>query len=175
MKFKPKFFMVFDVESIGLHGDAFSIAWVVIDYAGVKQEEGCLAYDRQLADGYDIDRLWVNENIPPIEPNCSSLEEMQDLFWNKWVEWHLKGASAVTDCGWPVETNFLSSCIKAKPVDRKWSGPYPLLDISSIMLAHGLNPVESTPRLPDELPLHHPLMDARQSARQLVELLHSSS
>lgn len=28
-----------------------------------------------------------------------------------------------------------------------------------------------TERLPDELPAHHPLMDARQSARQLVDCL----
>ena len=34
-------FMVFDVESIGLHGDGFAVAWVVVNREGERLGEGC--------------------------------------------------------------------------------------------------------------------------------------
>jgi hypothetical protein len=46
-------------------------------------------------------------------------------------------------------------------------GPYPLHEIASFMTAAGMDPMATYARLPDELPKHHPLADARQSARLL--------
>jgi hypothetical protein len=51
------------------------------------------------------------------------------------------------------------------------SGPYPLHDLASILLAHGRDPLAKNERLPEELPEHDPLNDARQSARLLHEVL----
>ena len=61
--------------------------------------------------------------------------------------------------------------MKLNHKEREWQGPYPLHDLASVILALGGNALELTERLPDELPAHHPLMDARQSARQLVACL----
>ena len=54
---------------------------------------------------------------------------------------------------------------------REWQGPYPLHDLASVLLALGADALAVAERRPNELPAHHPLMDARQSARQLVECL----
>jgi hypothetical protein len=69
-----------------------------------------------------------------------------------------------------VEANFLSACVKLNHAEREWQGPYPLHDLASIMLAQGRN-LRAVTRWPDEVPAHHPLMDARQSARQLAACL----
>jgi hypothetical protein len=57
---------------------------------------------------------------------------------------------------------------------REWGGPYPLHDLASVQLALGLDPLAVNERLPDEMPEHHPLMDDRQSARQLVSALNAT-
>jgi hypothetical protein len=75
------------------------------------------------------------------------------------------------DCAWPVEARFLAACVDDQPEQRAWEGPYPLIDIASVRLAAGLDPLATVERLPSEMPAHDPLADARQSARLLIEAL----
>ena len=49
-----------------------------------------------------------------------------------------------------------------EPDDHQHAGDFPERDADALAV---------TDRLPDELPAHHPLMDARQSARQLLAAL----
>lgn len=93
---------------------------------------------------------------------------MREKFWRRWLHWKEKGAVLAAECAWPVEGRFLNECIDTLPTDRKWAGPYPLLEISSIMIAGGMDPMANHPRLDDEQPAHNPLADARQSARLLM-------
>ena len=44
-------FMVFDVESVGLHGEGFAVAWVVVNIDGEKLDEGCLSCNPTLCNG----------------------------------------------------------------------------------------------------------------------------
>ena len=60
-------FMVFDVESIGLHGDGFAVAWVVVNREGERLGEGCMACPRDLCAGTAESRLWVDENVPALD------------------------------------------------------------------------------------------------------------
>jgi hypothetical protein len=76
----------------------------------------------------------------------------------------------VADCAYPVETSFIDDCL-ADDASREAQAPYPLLDVASVRLAVGLNPAATEKRLPNELPPHDPVADARQSARLLVEAL----
>ena len=75
------------------------------------------------------------------------------------------------ECTWPVEARLLTDCITDDVTrERHWEGPHPVLDISAVLLAAGMAPCgwfERTEREPE----HHPLGDARQSARLLVEAL----
>lgn len=164
-------FMVFDVESIGLHGEGFAVGWVVVNRHGARLAEGLLSCDPSICSGRPEDRDWVRANIPAMKPTHGSPAEVCSAFWVEWLRWAGQGAMLVADCAWPVEANFLSACVRLEPGGRAWTGPYPLLDLASIIWAKGGDPLELSERLADELPAHHPLMDARQSARQLLDWL----
>jgi hypothetical protein len=164
----PDKFMVFDVESIGLHGEGFAVAWVVVDREGKKLGEGCLSCDPSQCSGSDENRLWVSGNVPGLKITNPTKQHLRNAFWHEWRHWADQGAVLVADCAWPVEANFLSACVRLNHSEREWQGPYPLHDLASVLLALGDDSLAITERLPDELPAHHPLMDARQSARQLV-------
>lgn len=168
-------FMVFDVESIGLYGEGFAVAWVVVNREGERIGEGCLSCDPSLCAGTDESRQWVAENVPPLELTSPTKQHLRHVFWHWWRHWADRGAVLVADCAWPVEANFLSACVKLNHKERELEGPYPLHDLASVILALGRDPLAVTERLPDELPAHHPLMDARQSARQLIEALRKTT
>jgi hypothetical protein len=162
-------FMVFDVESIGLHGEGFAVGWVVVRDDGVLVADGCLACPTSTAHGDDEGRQWVSENCPILPTNCPNPQEVRRLFWNYWSEWKAQGAVMVADCAWPVEARFLIACVN-DDASRTWGGPYPLHELASFMVAAGMDPHATYYRLPDE-PQHDPLGDARQSARLLVTAL----
>lgn len=163
--------MVFDVESIGLHGEGYAFGYVVINGDGVEVECGRWACDPKVASGYESNLKWVQENVPPIEINEPTPEYVRYRFWEAWTKWREKGAVLAADCGWPVEGNFLEACIQWDEMERQFQGPYPFLEISSVMIAKGIDPMMDHERLENELPKHDPLCDARQSARLLWEAL----
>jgi hypothetical protein len=163
-------FMVFDVESIGLHGEGFAVGWCVIK-DGAEVQEGYLSCPPENAHGSDESRRWVAENVPRMEPDCDTPREVRDLFWRMWRRWADQGAVLVADCAWPVEARFLAACVDDDPSEREWKGPYPLHDLASVLLALGRDPLATNERLPTELPAHHPMTDAKQSARLLVSAL----
>jgi len=168
---KNDLFMVFDVESVGLHGEGFAVGWVVVDRKGERLEECCLSCDPAQCAGTDKSRDWVLENVHPLAVTSPTKQHLRNSFWHEWRKWADKGAVLVADCAWPVEANFLNACVRLNHSEREWQGPYPLHDLASVLLAVGADPLAVTERLPDELPAHHPLMDARQSARQLITAL----
>lgn len=162
------FYMVFDVESIGLHGEGFAVAFGVFDDNGKVYDKGEFACHPDRAFGHINDRKWVNDNVPMQLATHESPIDVREAFWEKWVEWKGKGAALVADCGWPVEGRFLEKCIDDDAA-RRWEGPYPLLDLASVLIANGQDPLCDRPRLPDELPKHDPAADVRQTARLFLE------
>lgn len=179
----PPYFMVFDVESVGLHGGGFAVGWVVVNTAeGVTLEENLLACDPAHAHAHDeVDRAWIaGEVVPALSDEAwprgpmqyvEKPEEVRELFWTAWKYWKERGAWLAADVAWPVEARFLSACIDTAPTVRGWQGPYPLVDIASVRLAVGLDPLGTEERRENEKPAHNPLADARQSARLLIEAL----
>ena len=175
MSQKADRFLVIDVESVGLHGEGFAVGWVEIDRAGVVHGEGrawcepSKAVDHDDPDG----RAWVAANVPRpsgIQP-LADTRSVRDAFWKVWQEAKARGVLLAADCCWPVESRFLAACVGDDPHSRRWAGPYPLIDVSSVILTAGLDPSATFPRREDELPQHDPLTDARQSARLLAESL----
>jgi hypothetical protein len=168
----PPLFMVFDVESVGLHGEGFAVAWVVVDRSGEGVASAAYSCDPSLAVGDDEGREWVAENVTvPPAGRKRHPAHVRDEFWRAWEDARSRGATLWAECCWPVEANFLSACVADDPGARRWAGPYPLHDVASVRLAAGLDPLATVDRLPDELPAHNPLADARQSARLLIEAL----
>lgn len=168
---KPdQLFMVFDVESIGLHGEGWAVGWVVVDMHGTKHDYGRHSCDPNLAQGEHEGRLWVANNVPNLTEICDDPQEVRERFWAAWNHWRGKCAVLVADCAWPVEARFLAACVDDAPGEREYQGPYPLHELASFMVAAGMDPMATYERLPDE-PQHDPLGDARQSARLLLQAL----
>lgn len=165
-------YMVFDVESVGLHGEGFAVGWVVVQDDGEEVGSGRYACPPAEAEGTEEGRAWVQAHVPAF----SLLEEntwgVRCAFWEAWLDWRAQGALLVADCAWPVEARFLAACVDDLPGMREWDGPYPLHDVATLRLAAGLDPLATVDRLPTELPQHDPLADARQSARLWLEARH---
>lgn len=162
--------MVFDVESVGLHGEGYAVGFVVI-HRGAEVDKGLYACPPASARGTPDDRAWLVENVPELGGDLLDPDQVRQMFWRKWMSWRDDGAVLAADCGWPVEARFLCSCIYANPEERKWLGPYPLIDVASVLLVAGMDPLATRERRPDELPVHDPVCDARQSARLMLESL----
>lgn len=182
---QPKYF-VFDIESIGLFGEGFAFGYVVVTQDGDELGSSYCCCPSDNADGFEEDRTWVNNNVlpnlPPFtrddawESPCEWVvptpESLREVFLSHWLSWKKNQPQIVmvSDCSWPVESNFLTACFRDKPQSRS-DAPYPFLDLSGILLAAGLDPTETFPREGREEPAHNPLNDARQSARILIETL----
>lgn len=162
--------IVFDVESVGLHGEGFAVGFVILEDGRVIASGSC-ACPLDAARGDASDRKWVQDNVtlPAQHVPRSSPREVREWFWGIWTRYKKDGAELWTDCGWPVEANFLSACIADEPLGRKWEGPYPLHDVALVIKAAGGDPLATNLREPGEEPAHNPLTDARQSARLLLE------
>lgn len=171
MTSKNPLYFVFDVESIGLHGEGFAVGFVVVDGLGNRQDYDLFSCDPKMARGSMDGHEWVKNNCPVLPLRYEATWQMRAAFWHKWQEWKQRGSMLVADCCWPVETRFLSDCVRDNPMEREWQGPYPLYDLAWLCLACGKDPTAKRERLDDELPEHNPLNDARQSARILVEML----
>lgn len=165
-------YFIFDVESIGLHGEGFAVGGGVYLANGAVQWEFGFACQPSEAWSDDAeDAMWVMANVPMLEVTHRTPEKMRDSFWVEWLRAKNQGAIAAVECGWPVEADFLHRCIHDKRSMRKWEGPYPLHEIATYMAASGMDPMMKYDRFPNELPIHNPLADARMSARLLAEAL----
>jgi len=167
-------FFVFDVESVGLHGEAFAVAGgVYIDAAAQSEFRFCCPIEE--AKGDDDDRKWVKANVPVMEITHRHPAAVREAFWSEWekAKKRYPGITMAGECIWPVEAAFVAACIRQEIADRKWSGPYPFHEIASVMLAAGMDPMATYEREESEKPAHEPLADARQSARLLATALRS--
>jgi len=165
-----KSFFVFDVESVGLHGEGFAVAGGVYLENGATQWEFFYACHPDAAIGEIIDFEWVLKNLPVITRTHYTPALVRDAFWNEWMKAKAAGALMAVECGWPVEGRFLNACIEDDK-SRKWEGPYPMIEISTYLIAAGMDPMAKNTRTPSEMPEHNPLSDARLSARLLSEAI----
>ncbi len=176
MQLKDMKFMIFDVESIGLHGEAWAVGWVLMDSEGEITEEHLVYCDPSLARGRPENYQWVLDNCHwrGYKDYCDNSEKVDDpgevcsVFWECWLEAQNNGFHLLADVAWPVEARFLIACIDMYPNLREWKGPFPLLDLSSIVTAQSNVQLE---RPSSCMPVHNPLADARFSALELTKYL----
>lgn len=169
----PKFFFIFDVESIGLHGEGFAVAGGVYSSTGEMKAEFSMSCPRAEAMGPNDDRDWIDANVPALEITHADPKALRKAFWSLWLKYKAQYDDLVmaAECQWPVEARFIQSCIEDDFDQLKWAGPYPFHDIASIMAAAGMDPMVTRDREPSEMPAHNPLGDARQSARLLAKAI----
>lgn len=160
-----------DVESIGMHGEGFAVAYVVHNATGVEIDAGCIACNTAAAKGGDDDRAWVAQHVtlPDCTERCANPRQVRAAFWQRWLRWRETGAQLVADIAWPVEARFLAACVDDAGAAAHWQGPFPLLDVATLLVATGIDPTTPQPRRASELPMHNPLADARHCARLWFE------
>lgn len=179
----PPYFLVLDVETVGLFGEPFAFGAVVLNGKTLETEvEVFVACPFSAAKGPPDDKAFVEKEVAPavylsdkIPPHraVTTPDHLRDQFAELWQHWQARGAVIVGDHIFPCEAEFLSGMW----VERKVSGkaevpsPYPVLDIASMLAMYGRDPVQEFERELEELPRHNPLADARQSARVLRWLL----
>lgn len=170
MERTPMNILSFDVESNGLHGQAFAVG-AVIRHVETAQEVDRIGL-RCPIEG-DVN-AWVAENVLPalaeMPETHTSAREMRAAFWT-WYQ-TAKGKYAdlvmVADIGYPVETGFLTACQADDPA-RAWEGPYPLHEVATLLLAADIDPDIDRLKFAgydaDELHAHNPIDDALVSAK----------
>lgn len=163
----------FDLEANGLHGQAFAVGAVVMDATGKIHDEfsaRCLLHG-------PVDPF-VRENILPalvdMPVTHKTYAELCEAFWAWYLKTEPKTDYVLVSNGYPVEYRFLLDCQKADLEERYWQHPYPILDLSSLLLQIG-NKISSKNKLVGEIKKtgsfvqHHPLHDARVAALMAFE------
>lgn len=124
--------MVFDCESIGLHGQTWAVGYVVLDEDSIVEEAWAYCPPTLCSgspDGYD----WIKTNCPWGEKGLSEGvrqalklppgtrlmrgSDVSDWFWSRWIDHSKKGGEIWADVPWPVEARFLNSCVESR---RSW-------------------------------------------------------
>lgn len=159
----------FDAETDGLYGEAFAIGAAVLDSAGTIIETFS-----GVAGAEDVKSEWVLANSIPVlcdMPTFASRTALREAFWQFYMKWR-STSLILADVPYPVEAQLLRSCVEEDLDGRMYEGPYPLLDVASILYAKGENP------LLDRLTfsgwngrVHHPLDDAIASCLCVLKVM----
>ena len=168
----------FDAETNGLWGDAFAISAAVY-------EDGKLVADFTAYLGPDgITDDWVKDNVLPkldgLEQTHDSYDAMLADFASFYME-HKKDADIIAHMGVPVEAKVLLD-MHQKGYIGDWDGPFPFLDVASVLKAKGFDPtsVDSYNKEfglmegraeAEGLEAHHPLYDSVAAAVCYMHLM----
>lgn len=127
----------FDVESNGLHGDAFAVAGVLVD-------EHRHILEQFVARSPILGKVdpWVKENVlgpmNDIEETHADAKMMRSAFW-KWYVPLKAGADMVVAANpYPVEAQFLLACQNDDMSVRSFEHPFPYYDLSSMLYMLGI-------------------------------------
>lgn len=127
----------FDIESNGLHGEAFAIAALVMKTDGTVTSE----FLGRSPIKKPIDS-WVAEKVIPMLEDFpqthANAKAMRMAFWDWYLEQEPETDYVLINNGYPVEYRFLLQCQEDNLADRYWQHPFPMLDLSSLLLQIGI-------------------------------------
>lgn len=163
-----------DAECNGLGGRAFAVG-MTLSLPGVEQDSAVFRCD--IGDVH-VDP-WVAENVWPaiadIPINCAGgYPQLLAEVGLTYAHWGGRQVPTIAHVAWPAEARLLLDVFSG---NRVWDGPYPLIDVASVLLAKGHDPLTVDGYLaahgveaPSGSP-HHPLYDARAAERCYRHLL----
>ena len=158
----------FDLETNGLHGGAFAVGAVVMDSKGKVTDQfvaRCPLDD-------EVDE-WVQANVLPAISQLSVTHTDQKSLRHDFWQWYLRAEPGIdyvlVSNGYPVEYRFLLQCQEDDLDTRYWQHPFPILDLTSILLATGHDPSAKSKLIgqivqENKFARHHPLDDAKIAA-----------
>ncbi|ADI02114.1 hypothetical protein [Syntrophothermus lipocalidus] len=161
-----KYFFV-DAETDGLYGPVIAVGAVVYDDGWTELGTFQGAVD---LDNYIMTEEWVKQNVLPhmkqIAPRYESESELLDAFWGFWIT-HREGCLCIADVAYPVEMSLFKKCVLKNEQERRFQGPYPLLDLSTALYVKGIDPLIDRGALVsgEAFTRHNPLDDARLAAK----------
>lgn len=165
-----------DVESNGLHGEAFAVGAVLIDCAGKLHDE----FSARCPVSDELDP-WVEKHVMPslkdFPETHKDAKAMRDTFWKWFTGAKAEADYVLADNGYPVEDRLLIACQEDNLEERYWGHPFPLIDLSSMLLQVGVktsierNQFVGEEINPTEVLKHNPRWDAWVSALAMIKAL----
>ncbi len=164
----------FDLETNNLHGTPFAIGAVVIDGHGKVHD----TFTARCPIIGEVDP-WVQANVLPaikdMPETHGSYADIREAFWRWYVSAEQSSDYVLVSNGYPVEYRFLIDCQEANLDERYWQHPFPILDLTSILIAKGhdsgLNKsqIRKNVRKDASFSQHHPFDDAKLAALMAFE------
>lgn len=166
----------FDLEANNLHGTPFAVGALVIDGHGQVHDSFT---GRCPIDG-EVDP-WVKVNVLPAIKDMAETHggyaDMREAFWRWFVATEEASDYVLVSNGYPVEYRFLIDCQEASLDERYWQHPFPILDLTSILVATGhdsgvgKSQIRKKVRQDTSFAQHHPYDDAKLAALMAFEAL----
>lgn len=138
-----------DAETDGLYGSFLTVGLVVTDDAGNIIEK---AYYGIKKENMMISDVWTRENVFSVLGDYEACEDEAELLEKVWAFWmkYREEAYAAADVMYPVESRLFMKCVMNNESERKYLGPFPMLDLSSLLMAAGYDPLIDRAELLDE-------------------------
>jgi len=168
----------FDAETNGLWGDAFAISAAVYEDGKLTNSFTSYLGPDGVTDG------WVRDNVLPKLDGLTKTHDSYDAMLAAFAEFYLahkKDADVIAHIGVPVEAKVLLD-MHQKGLIGDWDGPFPFLDVASVLKARGFDPtsvdeynkefslMDGVPEA-EGLASHHPLYDSVAAARAYMHLI----
>lgn len=161
---KNKYLFV-DAETDGLYGSILTVGIVAADRRGKEIER---AYYGIAKEHMAVTDAWVKEHVLPIlgeYESCADETELLEKVWKFWLRYQ-EEAYVIADVTYPVECRLFEKCVNLDPENRKMMAPFPLMDLSSMIYAKGIEPLSDRSELAREIneqDRHNALEDALAS------------
>lgn len=156
-------YIFIDAETDGLYGPFISVAMIVLDRNGNEESSfyGGIANPINF-----VNNQWVKENVLPIMGEYEHFSDENSLLcavWNFWKR-YTNNAYMIGDVIHPVESRLMTKCLQLFG-ENEFEGPFPMLDLASILYAKGIDPLIDRKQLLNtdkiDLKQHNPLDDVR--------------
>jgi len=165
-----------DVETDDLYGDTF--AWGVSVW-----DMGTKEIVRTVGGFAELDRVvspWCNANIvPPISEQFrgdfvkfNTRKEMRDAFWTLYMQYR-ESSIILADFQYPCESGFFTKCVLDNLKEREWLGPYPIIDLGTVLACADFDPDLDRFKFTNcnNLVKHNPIHDTITAAKTYFEVV----
>lgn len=163
---------IIDAETDGLYGQVLTLAVLVADEDGHVLHE----FYGGIPDAIrSVQTPWVKEHVIPIIGEYQVFEDEEQLLealWSLWENYKDK-AQCYVDVAFPVESQLWRKTILKDAEHRSFNGPFPILDLSSILFAKGYDSLVPRQSLVEgfEGQVHNALDDVRLTNAVLSQVL----
>lgn len=157
--------MFIDAETDGLYGSFISIAAKVLDKKSGKVEDSL--YIGIAKDVLQVKDAWTKEHVLPYlgeYKEFKAQEELLEFFWAFYVQ-KREDTEVIGDVIYPIENRLFASCVEMDVANRIFMGPFPLLDLSSMLYAKGIDPMVEREKL-----IEHTIEGNKHNAMYDIEL-----